>query len=81
MATRFHSTLESQNPELPDWLRDEYCGSIQELAEMGPKDILSAEESETRRAILSVIAIATGLRTHGKFVVEYSEDELLKMEP
>ena len=47
---------------------------------MGTKDILSAEESETKRAILGVIAIAKGLRTHGKFLIEYCEDELLDME-
>jgi len=71
----------SQNPEVPDWLREDYFRSIRELAEMGTKDILSAEESEAKRAILSVIAIATGLRTHGKFLVEYSDDELQEMEP
>jgi hypothetical protein len=58
---------ESRNPEVPEWLRDDYFRSIQELAQMGTKDILSADESETKRAILSVIAIAKGLRTHGSF--------------
>ena len=72
---------ESRNPEVPEWLRDDYFRSIQELAQMGTKDILSADESETKRAILSVIAIAKGLRVHGKFLVAYSEDELSKMEP
>ena len=48
---------------------------------MGTKEILPAEDSETQKAILSFIAIAKGLRTHGKFLVEYSEDELLEMEP
>jgi hypothetical protein len=62
---------ESENPDVPDWLSDDYFRSIQELAQMG---------SETKRAILSVIAIAGGLRTHGKFLVSYSEDELLKMD-
>jgi|ERR1700757_2629220 hypothetical protein len=72
---------ESHNPPVPDWLREEYLSSIQELAQMATKDILSAEGSETKRAILSVIAIAKGLRTHGKFLAKYSEDELLEMEP
>jgi len=58
---------ESRNPEVPEWLRDDYFRSIQELAQMGTKDILFADESETKRAILSVIAIANGLRTHGNF--------------
>ena len=72
---------ESRNPEVPEWLQDDYFRSIQELAKMGTKDILSADESETKRAILSVIAIAKGLRTHGKFLIWYSEDELSEMEP
>jgi hypothetical protein len=48
---------------------------------MGTREVLSADEPETKRAILGVIAIAAGLRTHGKFLFEYSEDELLEMEP
>jgi len=72
---------EMQNPEVPNWLREDYFRSIEELARMGTKDILSPNESETKRAILSVIAIARGLRTHGKFLVAYSEDELLDIEP
>lgn len=71
---------ESQNPELPVCLQDDYFRSIQEVAQMGTEEILYAEESETKRAILSVIAIARGLRTHGKFLVSYSEDEQLEME-
>ena len=70
---------ESQNAEVPDWLRDDYFRSIEELAQMGSKEIFSVEDSETNRAILSVIAIAKGLRTYGKFLVSYSEDELLQM--
>jgi hypothetical protein len=72
---------EPQNPEVPDWLRDDYFRSLQELAQMGTKAILSADESEAKRAILSIIAIAKGLRSHGKFLVTYSEDELLELEP
>jgi len=72
---------ELQNPEVPNWLREDYFRSIQELAQMGTKDILFAEDSETKQAILSVIAIARGLRTHGKFLMLYSEDELLEMKP
>lgn len=40
---------------------------------------LGSGESHTR-AILNVIAIAKGLRTHGRFLVKYSEDELLDIE-
>jgi hypothetical protein len=72
---------ESRNPEVPDWLEEDYFSSIQELARMGTRDILSARDSETKRAVLGIIALATGLRTHGKFLVAYSEAELLELEP
>ena len=65
-----------QNPEVPDWLREDYFRSIEELARMGTKDILTVTESNTKRAILAVIAIARGLRTHGMFLVGYSDEEL-----
>jgi hypothetical protein len=72
---------ESRNPEVPNWLREDYFRSIEELARMGAKDILTVAESETKRAILGVIAIERGLRTHGKVLVAYSEKELLAIEP
>jgi hypothetical protein len=72
---------EAQNPEVPDWLCEDYFRSILELAEMGTNEILRVDEAETIRAILGVIAIAKGLRTHARFLIEYSEDEMLDMEP
>lgn len=47
---------------------------------MGCRDILTATEPDTKRAILGVIAIARGLRTHGRFLVTYSEEELLAID-
>jgi len=41
---------------------------------------LTATDPEASRAMLGIIAIAKGLRTHGKFLLEFSEDELLDME-
>ena len=68
------------NPEVPKWLEDDYRRAIRELAEIGAAEICRTEEPEAIRAILGVIAIAKGLRTHGRFLVEYSEDELLEFE-
>jgi hypothetical protein len=68
------------NPEVPKWLEDDYIRAIRELAEIGAAEIWRTEESEAIRAILGVIAIAKSLRTHGRFLVEYSEDELLDFE-
>ena len=43
-------------------------------------EISRTNEPEAIRAILGIIAIAKGLRTHGRFLVEYAEDELLDLE-
>lgn len=72
--------IRGNNPEIPTWLEEGYFRSIQELAEIGATEVLRTEHPDTIRAILSVIAIAKGLRTHGRFLVEYSEDELLDIE-
>jgi hypothetical protein len=50
------------------------------LAKIGAAELLTAKDQEAFRAILGIIAIAKGLRTHGRFLVEFSEDELLEME-
>jgi hypothetical protein len=68
------------NPGVPHWLEEDYLRAIRELAEIGAAEIWHTEEPEAVRAILSVLAIAKGLRTHGRFLVEYSEDELLDIE-
>jgi hypothetical protein len=67
---------ERDNPEVPEWLREDYFRSIHELAEIGAKEIWDTDDPEIIRAVLSVIAIAKGLRIYGKFLVGYSEDEV-----
>jgi len=69
-----------RNPNIPEWLEKDYFLSIQELAETGLAEISRTNEPEGVRSILGIIAIAKGLRTHGRFLVEYAEDELLEME-
>ena len=68
------------NPEVPKWLEDDYPRAIRELAEVGATEIWRTDEPDAVLSILGIIAIAKGLRTHGKFLVEYSEDELLDIE-
>ena len=68
------------NPEVPTWLEDDYHRAIRELAEVGATEIWRTDEPDAVLSILGIIAIAKGLRTHGKFLVEYSEDELLDIE-
>lgn len=71
---------EGENPDVPGWLEEDYFSAIRELAKLGAADILRAESPETARAILSVIAIERGLRTHGRFLLNYSEEEMLDIE-
>jgi hypothetical protein len=69
-----------RNPKIPEWLEKDYLSSIQELAETGVAEISRTNDPQAIRAILGIIAIAKGLRTHGRFLVEYAEDELLDLE-
>jgi hypothetical protein len=71
---------EPQNPAIPEWLADDYFRAIQELASLGIQEIASAEDRESVRAILSIIALAKGIRLHAKFLLSYEEDELREIE-
>jgi len=71
---------QGKNPALPKWLEEDYFDAIQELAKLGSVEVLRAEGQVAVRAILSILAIAKGARTHGRFLVDYSEDELLDIE-
>jgi len=68
------------NPEVPRWMESDYFKAIQELAETGTAEILGAKDPETIRAILCILAIATGAKTHARFLLEYSENELIDLE-
>jgi hypothetical protein len=66
---------EGKNPDVPGWLEEGYFSAIRELAKLGAADILRAKNPEAARAILSVLAIERGLRTHERFLINYSEVE------
>jgi hypothetical protein len=70
----------SENPDVPQWIADDYFHAIAELAKIGTTEVLRAKNPENVRAILGVIAIEKGLRTHGRLLVDYSEDERLDIE-
>jgi len=69
-----------KNPEVPKWLEQDYFQAIRDLAEVGAAGVLQTKNSEEIRAILSVLAISAGARTHAKFLLNYSAEELLEME-
>lgn len=68
-----------QNPNVPNWLQQDYFGAIRKLADIGAKEILICNDMDTNRAILSVIALERGLRTHAKLLMNYSDEELSEL--
>jgi len=71
---------EGKNPKVPKWLEDDYFQSIRDLAEVGAVEVLQTKNPDEIRAILSILAISAGARTHAKFLINYSAEELLEME-
>ena len=68
------------NPEIPNWLKQDYFQAIQHLAEIGSTEVMGEDDAYAVRAMLSVIAIAKGARTHARFLFEYSDDEMIALE-
>ena len=69
-----------KNPDVPSWLREEYLQAIRELAALGSVEIMRANNPEDVRAILSILALAKNARTHARFLLEYSDEELIDLE-
>jgi hypothetical protein len=69
-----------KNPKIPKFLQQSYFRSIRELAELGAREILKAKNPDTIRAVLSVVAMAKGARTHAKSLISYSDQELAEIE-
>lgn len=67
---------EGANPGIPQWLEDDYPRALRALAELGAKEVIHVDDTETVRAILSVIAIAKGLRTYARLLLKFSESEI-----
>ena len=71
---------EGKNPDVPKWLEQEYFQALRDLAEIGAREILLADNLEEIRAILGVLALVKGARTHARFLLDYSDDEMLEFE-
>jgi hypothetical protein len=70
---------DGKNPKVPKWLEEDYFQAIRDLAEVGAVDVLRTKNPEEVRAILSILAISASARTHAKFLVAYSAEELLEI--
>jgi hypothetical protein len=53
--------------------------SIRDLAEIGATEVFSTK-NQKRFGQYSALAIFAGARTHAKFLIDYSADELLEVE-
>ncbi len=71
---------EGNNPKLPTWLKDGYFEAIQDLAETGIKELHGVRSKYDLRGILCILALQKGARTYARFLLEYSEEELLDIE-
>jgi hypothetical protein len=71
---------EGQNPPLPEFLQADYFRALQDLAAFGITQFSDARDPEDVRAILSILALAKGIRLHAKFLLEYGDDELKEMQ-
>lgn len=80
VATIELARKEGKNPDVPEWLEEGYFRAIRELAEIAVKVALQTDDPDMVRAMLSVVAIDRGLRTHAKFLVNYSKEEMMEIE-
>ena len=69
-----------KNPDVPLWLRQGYEDAINSLAITGLGELPHANEKETIRSILAVIAIWKEVRTYARIIIDFSEDELNELE-
>ena len=80
VATIELARAQGKNPDVPDWLAEDYFAAIQKLAQLGLTELERATDPEDIKAILSILAIWKGAHTHGRFLLIYSEEELLDLE-
>ena len=66
-----------QNPKVPRWLKEDYFRAIQRLAKIATIEVLRAKRPEETRAILSILALARNAPNHARFLVNYSDGELV----
>jgi hypothetical protein len=69
-----------KNPDVPTWARDSYYAALRELGQLGLVELPRAQDKETVRSILGLLAIVHGARTYARVLVEFTEDEILELE-
>ena len=69
-----------ENPKLPAWLEKDYFEAIRDLAEIGVKELPKRQDHCVLRGILGIVALQKGARTYARFLLKYSQEELLDLE-
>ena len=71
-----------ENPELPDWLKEDYDQALWEIAKYGCDNLNSEWDSSILKSVLALIAIVKGNRDLGELIFEvdagYEKDLLDK---
>ncbi len=73
------SRVFNQNPGLPDWLETDYHAAIKALSKFGFQRFQHDWPEELTRSFFSVTAFASGLPNMGRFLIEFSDDELAEV--
>jgi hypothetical protein len=71
---------ENANPEIPNWLKEDYFASIDALAKKGISELSKTQDPELCREMLGVIALSRGLRNHAEMLAKYSDEEMGQMD-
>ena len=70
----------AENPKLPAWLEQDYFEAIRDLAEIGVEELPKNARSLCSSRIPCIVALQKGARTYPRFLLEYSQEELLDLE-
>ncbi|MGA3285272.1 MAG: hypothetical protein ABSD57_12555 [Verrucomicrobiota bacterium] len=70
--------VSGKNPQLPQWLEEDYYLSIKQLAEFGARHLSKEWSNELTQSFLAVTAFAKGLPKTGRALITLSEDEFEK---
>ena len=65
-----------ENPELPEWLVDDYAAAMQGLLKIAAADLLTVDEEMTLRSMLGAIALAKGDLKLGTLISYIDDSEI-----
>jgi len=69
-----------KNPPIPEWLLEGYERALRDLSDLGRGQLPMANDPDTVRCILAVLAIVKGARVYGRVLSDFSEAEVLELE-